>query len=161
MLDHGRSIGDLGADNQFRPVLKKTALGRSIKVLERAVKFRHTAALALVGWYLMLPPADDYLMPQAGAPLNKWHNSGDPDEPFSTLAECEAGKVILKQNNSEEFQHDNDLGSIGAMLLGFSEALDAAQCVKSDDPRLRVPPPTPANSKKLGLDSDRDPTSSR
>ncbi len=37
------------------------------------MKFRHTIALALVGWYLMMPPTGrDYPMGSEDAPLNQW-----------------------------------------------------------------------------------------
>jgi len=41
---------------------------------------RHTAALALLGWYLFTPP------PGAEAPIAEWNHVGS----FDTARECEA-----------------------------------------------------------------------
>jgi hypothetical protein len=58
------------------------------------MKPRHTAALALVGWYLMVPPM--HLSSEApcvtfddGAPLNKWFVLGGS---LDTAEECETAK---------------------------------------------------------------------
>ena len=104
------------------------------------MKLRHAAALALVGWYLMVPPnqagwacgqsfaavlshqlfgtGDDKLcahyssLPDLDAPLSQWHQAG---EPFETLSECEEVR-------------DKRLKEPGMML---------AKCIASDDPRLK------------------------
>jgi hypothetical protein len=55
------------------------------------MKPRHAAALALVGWYLMLLPPQTSKSPlrfDENAPLNKWYIAGG----FDTAAECEAYK---------------------------------------------------------------------
>jgi hypothetical protein len=52
------------------------------------MKLRHAAALALVGWYLMMPPSDGHSIDR-NAPLDKWEvYSG-----YDTAKECEEGKI--------------------------------------------------------------------
>jgi hypothetical protein len=46
------------------------------------MKLGHTAALALAGWYLMVPPrVSDWpvLVYDTSAPLSKWHQGGSFD----------------------------------------------------------------------------------
>jgi hypothetical protein len=75
------------------------------------MKFRHTAALALVAWYLMAPPSSLPTISSQGldvkedttAPLSKWKSVGT----FLTQKECDSHRV------------------------------GAFRCVASDDPRLK------------------------
>lgn len=107
------------------------------------MKLSHAAALALVGWYLMVPPYNDNdLKPQTGVPLDEWDRIGAPahagdeqDEPFLTLGECEAGKAALKQSHLDEAKKHS--GALEKMLLRQSESLGEGQCVATDDPRLK------------------------
>jgi hypothetical protein len=50
---------------------------------------RHTAALALVGWYLMAPPS-----PASSVPLNHWLMIGS----FDSADQCESAKLTLHEN---------------------------------------------------------------
>jgi hypothetical protein len=86
------------------------------------VKLRHAAALALVGWYLMVPPQkpDGHL--DASAPLSKWKigaafDNGDAQKCNEMIAVMEA--------------HGLKLGVRREIEEGST-----AQCVSSDDPRL-------------------------
>src|SRR5271166_2192804 len=102
---------------------------------------RHAAALALVGWYLMVPPQPllnkpSHLGPSAlnpngqdlpytiglpdrDAPISQWHSVGS----FDSAAECKAAL-----NGSEKrYSHDE------AMMRSLFDA----QCIASDDPRLK------------------------
>ena len=56
------------------------------------MKLRHTAALALVGWYLMMPP-----YPKVDEPLNKWSIS----KAFKTAQDCNAEKQRRAEENSK------------------------------------------------------------
>ena|ERR1700737_3294184 len=99
------------------------------------MKFRHTAALALVGWYLMTPPVTKTCPPQGfpcttnvdvNAPLNRWH----VDMHFDSAEECDERATSLHSHWSGE---NSNAGSLEAFLA----AVDGhAQCVASDDPRL-------------------------
>jgi hypothetical protein len=83
------------------------------------MKLRHAAALALVGWYLMIPPGA-----QSGfdttAPLGKWFVYGG----YDSAHECEGAKFLdregLKQRNDP-----------------LADAFKHAQCIATDDPRLK------------------------
>lgn len=83
------------------------------------MKPRHAAALALVGWYLMVPPYNgNDLKPQTGASLYEWDRTGAPahardeqDEPFLTLEECEARKAALKQSHLDEAKKHSGAGA--------------------------------------------------
>jgi hypothetical protein len=50
------------------------------------MNLRHAAALALMGWYLMVPPFSALNTPDPYAPLNKWRVVHS----FETSNECEA-----------------------------------------------------------------------
>jgi hypothetical protein len=105
------------------------------------MNLHHAAALALVGWYLMVPPTlaetscsgilstlDRWMDQDAHdkacdekskivnfrAPISEWHKF----MPFEALAECEA----LRQRGS---------------ALRPSDPLFSAQCIATDDPRLK------------------------
>ena len=102
---------------------------------------RHAAALALVGWYLMMPPTlaetscsgilstlDRWMDKDAHdkacdeqskivnfkAPISEWHKL----MPLETRPECEG----LRQRGS---------------VLRRSDPLSFAQCIATDDPRLK------------------------
>jgi len=77
---------------------------------------RHAAALALLGWYLMMPPRDTKGVLQLHSPLRKWKRAAS----YKTANECEVGKFKALDANGN--------GSI------FRES----KCIASDDPRLKA-----------------------
>ena len=105
------------------------------------VKRRHAAALALVAasigacskrpvsWYLMLPPpavAGRHVMVDLNAALSEWHVL----HPYDTATECDQGRIeyatkILAENEQK----------IGGRSVAQQAA--SAQCIASDDPRLK------------------------
>jgi hypothetical protein len=119
------------------------------------VKPRHAAALALVGWYLMVPPfskIDQWGHPHAdpGAPLAKWHFYNESRDfthgqahalEFRTYDECERQRKGL---------YDGWFGTEGHqglknIIQWDSSAIDARtevvvneKCVATDDPRLKL-----------------------
>ena len=94
------------------------------------MKPRHAAALALITWYLMVPPPLLHGNPPVilEAPLSKWgifsmHESA---------AECEKGLVAFyKSAKAELIANPADEGD----RIQFYQ-LESSQCVASDDPRL-------------------------
>jgi hypothetical protein len=89
------------------------------------MNLRHTAELALVGWYLMSPPpAGD---PKYGylvhAPLSEFISEGA----FETLKECEAAQQVFFKTWGDPAHPDS------------SQTLMAVYttCIASDDPRLK------------------------
>ena len=102
-------------------------------------KSRHLAALALVGWYLMMPP-DSAKIPHdvdADAPLSHWVIVTN----FDTEDNCEKALTDLQNN----FQDPVSLDKTGRLkrldkhdaALGKARAVNAA-CMASDDIRLKA-----------------------
>jgi hypothetical protein len=86
----------------------------------------HAAALALAGWYLMMPPmTGDKLLEHA--PLSQWQIAAR----FDSAAECAAKK---KEFASQSQTLIND-ASASVQRLARAESL--ARCVDSADPRLK------------------------
>lgn len=79
----------------------------------------HTCAAVVAGWYLMIPPtaATSY---DASAPLSTWRVFSAHDHAY----ECEGAKFL----NREGAKQKND---------PIKAALDQAQCIATDDPRLK------------------------
>jgi hypothetical protein len=118
------------------------------------MKLRHAAALALVGWYLMIPPALPNGQPNLGAPLSQWGQGGD----FDTAAAChkaygdrlalakkalgEVARAIdlmpesTKNSKKPLSQLDPDLYKADLEISLFALHSAAARCIASDDPRL-------------------------
>jgi hypothetical protein len=65
------------------------------------MKLRHAAALALVGWYLLMPPAKHNGMP-ADVPLSRWRNFGA----FDSAAQSES--ALRTQRKSFEAEADKE-----------------------------------------------------
>jgi hypothetical protein len=105
------------------------------------MKPRHAAALALIGWYLLLPPKQGLIVKPA-APMRDWKI----EQSFKTIRECEdfrhnvATATLVLENiriaralaGEIEIDPNTEMGHI-ADVLG-DEAL--LECVASDDPRL-------------------------
>jgi hypothetical protein len=103
-------------------------------------KIRHAAALALVGWYLMIPP-DSAKIPHSldsEAPLSRWITVTT----FDTSEKCE--KVLAElQSKNEDPLEVYKTGKLQRSqkrppdpALGPARATNAA-CVESDDFRLK------------------------
>ena len=96
---------------------------------------RHTAALVLVGWYLMVPPwksghgpDSDAPLSDAGAPLSKWTVVSSHD----SARDCETKRMDLLDSfrkTAEAYPSDRTFRA-----LYDHAALDI--CVATDDPRL-------------------------
>jgi hypothetical protein len=93
------------------------------------MKPRHAAALALVGWYLMVPPprtVGDHFETNFYAPLSKWTRL----RMFDFQSQCEATRKAYQQKPT---------GNL-VIMLGAAEAqatTKASQCVATEDPRLK------------------------
>ncbi len=104
------------------------------------MKRRHAAALALVGWYLMMPPVyqngkeverdidigGGHL--DETAPLSKWAIVGS----FDSAAECE--KNLLAGRDLSVMPEPN-LKSQASQAI--KRRWEFAACIASDDPRLK------------------------
>jgi hypothetical protein len=112
---------------------------------ESRVNPRHAAALALVGWYLMILPITIGKLPNGSvgpkldlsANLSTWETVGA----FDSAVGCNQMRLGVVEKAKEE-----DLGTPSASstdltplrkLLHMTQGL-AAQCVSTDDPRLKA-----------------------
>lgn len=96
---------------------------------------RHAAALALVGWYLMMPPFIKVApgpgdpsrdkVPDSDAPLTKWFWAGS----FNSVDACQRSQ----EKELAEIQRRNSSNPSPPAELAFREA----RCIASDDPRLK------------------------
>ena len=105
------------------------------------INLRHAAALALVGWYLMLPPfirvapdprapGADRVAPDSHAPLSKWFWSGS----FDSVDDCERSQ----EKQITETQRRNSLKTSFPTRIDRDEmAFREARCIAADDPRLK------------------------
>jgi hypothetical protein len=91
------------------------------------MKPRHAAALAVLAWYLMIPPlADpDGLSIDTTAPLTAWYNMKPS---FPSKQDCETTKAKMIALHPHPSSPPEQLRLEGAK---------AALCVPSDDPRLK------------------------
>jgi hypothetical protein len=80
----------------------------------RLMSRHHAAAIALLGWYLMIPPRDEKGVLQPRRPLRKWNRAAS----YNPAQECEVGKFKAL-----------DAKGNGSLFL-------ASKCIASDDPRL-------------------------
>ena len=97
------------------------------------MKPRHAAALALVGWYLMVPPLVDapYKIDME-APLASWKVS----QRFDTSEECNTALMAAKA----KYEHTASapLGTIEKGTRAFALQMTFAQCVSSGNPNLKA-----------------------
>jgi hypothetical protein len=88
------------------------------------MKFRHCAAIALAGWYLMLPPVDRMQKPLTNSPLSQWELA----ESFDQAEKCEARLATLRKT-SDELPADSP-------ERWRANWYDDSACIATDDPRL-------------------------
>jgi len=105
------------------------------------VKSRHAAALALVGWYLMMPPIESCLSAFNGhrceeVALIKWKIQ----QIFDSRAKCETVSADFKEKGQGYLtQAARNLPTGKRMDLDQADPMTwvAAQCIATDDPRLK------------------------
>jgi hypothetical protein len=101
------------------------------------MNLRHAAALTLVGWYLMLPPAHptDLYNPIDPASLKGWQVAKDFD---SAIACHAAGEIVAKRAqerlDEDDAAPDHKLSDEQYDDLGRQLA---PVCIATDDPRLK------------------------
>src|SRR5271170_279201 len=109
-----------------------SALPRTIRASSknRAMNLRHTAALASVGWYLMMPPTFWSKTNPRTAPLRQWTVFGR----YDSAQECsdERTKMIRVQSLalfSDLTEGESDANRPTSLSLDFRHA----QCIATDD----------------------------
>jgi hypothetical protein len=110
------------------------------------MNLRHAAALALVGWYLMVPPmCADHPVPawcrESTDPVRQWAIR----EKFNTEKECNAKLNSWRERtrptvvcgSSDQKSCWNELSPLQHRVV--IDEMDAkwANCISSDDPRLK------------------------
>jgi len=111
----------------------------------RRMAFGDFAALALLGWYLLIPPV---FSPMGGhprsfndlsAPLNRWNIWASFDSEISCRKEKQhlrtEAPIRLKFGREHPDQDQN------GNIIAVAEAWQFAECVARDDPRLNTMPP--------------------
>jgi hypothetical protein len=112
------------------------------------MKPRHAATLALVGWYLMIPPPGTYVRGRPswddGAPLSKWsfYNELSTWTPmdlvhaldFKSKEECETKRNQKWPANPPSLAHAG--GDIRERLENYRVMGAKTLCVSADDSRL-------------------------
>jgi hypothetical protein len=98
------------------------------------VKGHHAAALALVGWYLMVPPNSSIYTLDVKAPISKWKDF----KVFDSARQCESALAEYRA------KFDRDEGdALPAVRAEGIEEFRVAQCVSTEDPRLKGVPYDP------------------
>jgi hypothetical protein len=99
----------------------------------KEVKLYHTAALALVGWYLMVPPSSD-----SAVSLSKWKIVAS----FDSSEKCEGQRTALAQTLQDPLEQAETAkevakeGKVWNRDLALSRS-QCAQCISTDDLRLK------------------------
>jgi hypothetical protein len=96
---------------------------------------RHAFALALVGWYLMAPPAypgpNGSFTAKTSVPLHLWQNIGSYDHDDECEDERRAFLDLKKTESPSTFANESEQAK-PSIVSSWS-----AVCVPSDDPRLQ------------------------
>jgi hypothetical protein len=114
--------------------------------------FRHVVALALVGWYLLLPPAGtESKLPNINSPLSAWNQDGA----FPRSATCMKKRkerlnlsrqqvAKLEQQDAKEMKsHVYTSEPVARNYMSepavraFAAQMQTSRCVSTDDPRLK------------------------
>jgi hypothetical protein len=88
------------------------------------MRFRQVAALAIVAWYLLVPPLDKARQNEPNAPLREWKILGSYNQASECRNDKEKVAASIKQSSLAIAPH---------ILLG----IQYSQCVAADDPRLK------------------------
>ena len=98
------------------------------------MKPRHAAALALVGWYLMVPP-DPASELATLEPLHWWFQIGS----FDSANGCQEARRMMIGRFMTDLQKDyRDTTAVHGM-----DAFYYSECIATDDPRIKLIPATP------------------
>lgn len=83
-----------------------------------------------LGWYLMVPPPK--MRPEEITPLHMWHVLDSYDTAAQCHEDLRSYKELIKKDPAY-FEKNSGRG----MAQLAQEALDEAECISTDDPRLR------------------------
>lgn len=85
------------------------------------MKLRHTAALALMGWYLIVPTPEMARARRDDVSLSRWYQIGS----YDSADDCNQAKNGMLYSKSQSNADEN-------------WATSRLQCVADDDPRLKA-----------------------
>ena len=86
--------------------------------------------LAVVGWYLMIPPLDHRDKPQTDLPISEWWQQ----QAFDSAQECEGSKDAYMRKYESNAKKDAKMKAYWAGMIG---SVVQGLCIATDDPRLR------------------------
>ena len=100
------------------------------------MSLRHAAALALVGWYLLMPPIDmegEKAKVDGSVPLSQWYHGA---RVYETQSACEEENAKLRAIAES---HKNWIGPSGSVAAANDRyvLLTNQRCIATDDPRLK------------------------
>jgi hypothetical protein len=100
------------------------------------MNLRHAAALALVGWYLLMPPIvmeGEKAKVDGRVPLSQLYHD---DRVYQTESECEEENAKLRAIAES---HKNWIGPSGSVAAANDRyvLLTNQRCIANDDPRLK------------------------
>jgi len=105
------------------------------------MNLRHAAALALVGWYMLIPPVFSPMgnHPRAFNDLNASLNRWDIQGSFESNASCEKEKERIRNEAPLriKFAREHPDQDQNGNIVAVAEAWRRAECVATDDPRLK------------------------
>jgi hypothetical protein len=91
------------------------------------MNLRHAAALSLMAWYLIIPPARNGIVP----PVSEWRHAGV----FENADDCATARNLVvdacRQDRGIVSSEDEESGRLGCIMT-----IALSQCIASDDPRL-------------------------
>jgi hypothetical protein len=99
------------------------------------MKFRHAAALALVGWYLMTAPVTEQGAINQDAALSEWTKASH----FDAESDCDARRKEKIRDSEDEVELAPKSEADEDGKRDADKDLNAAlvsQCVADDDPRI-------------------------
>ncbi len=110
------------------------------------MKLRHVAALALVGWYLMMPPIPDHGEPDP--PISQWEIRYSFDSAASCQALLNALKTDVTRSVKRKFRVSPDYAGFMSAIKNAKSTDQINQiqiaiqrigslCIATDDPRLK------------------------
>jgi len=112
------------------------------------MKSRHAAALALVGWYLMVPPPqsppaalatnidaiNEYRRMPQRLPISQWKTV----ESFDSADDCRAYALAASKEKEYNFPKGSTKIDFKALAAGYSHYNRVwGKCIASADPRLK------------------------
>jgi len=115
------------------------------------MNLRHAAALAIVGWYLMVPPttsSENWERVTPRPPLGQWTTR----DAYDSADACRKAQKDLSTKSADETSEDyrrwlagrtssnqllDEWSSQYSLLSAIRLANQEAQCIATDDPRLK------------------------